>query len=43
MNDLVVQQHHQNVQICSHNLMLKQLLATSGVNVSIHIPDVPDI
>ena len=23
--------------------MLKQLLATAGVNVSIHIPDVPDI
>ena len=43
MNSLVVQQHHQNVQICSHNLMLKQLLATSGVNVSLHIPDVPDI
>ena len=25
------------------NLMLKQLLATAGVNVSLHIPDVPDI
>ena len=23
--------------------MLKQLLATAGVNVSLHIPDVPDI
>ena len=43
MNSLVVQQHHQNVQIRSHNLMLKQLLATAGVNVSLHIPDVPDI
>ena len=43
MNSLIAQQHHQHVQICSHNLMLKQLLATSGVNVSLHIPDVPDI
>ena len=43
MNSLVVQQHHQNVQIRSQNLMLKQLLATAGVNVSLHIPDVPDI
>ena len=43
MNSLVVQQHHQNVQICSQNLMLKQLRATAGVNVSLHIPDVPDI
>ena len=23
--------------------MLKQLLATAGVNVSLHIPDIPDI
>ena len=43
MNSLVVQQYHQNVQIRSHNIMLKQLLATSGVNVSLQIPDVPDI
>ena len=43
MNYLVIQQHHQNVHICSQNLMLKQILATSGVNVSLHIPDVPDI
>ena len=43
MNSLVVQQHHQNFQIRSQNLMLKQLLATSGVNVSLHIPYVPDI
>ena len=43
MNYLVVQQHHQNVQILSQNLMLKQILATAGVNVSLHIPDVPDI
>ena len=38
MNSLVVKQHHQNVQIRSQNLMLKQLLATVGVNVSLHIP-----
>ena len=43
MNSLVVQQHHQNVQIRSPNLMLKQLLAIAGVGVSLHIPDVPDI
>ena len=43
MNSLVVQQHHQNVQIHSQNLMLKQLLATAGVNVYLRIPYVPDI
>ena len=43
MNSLVVQKYHQNVQIRSQNLMLKQLLATAGVNVSFHIPYVPDI
>ena len=43
MNYLVVQQHHQNFQIRSQNLMLKQLLATAGVNVSFQIPYVPDI
>ena len=43
MNSLVVQQHHQNVQIRSQNLMLKHFLATAGVNVSLHIPDVPGI
>ena len=43
MNYLVVQQHHQNVQIHSQNLMLKQILATSGVNAPLHIPYVPDI
>ena len=43
MNSLVVQQHHQNVQIRSQNLMVKQLLATAGVNVSLHIPDIPNI
>ena len=43
MNSLVVQQHHQNVQIHSQNLMLKLILVTNGVNVPIHIPDVPYI
>ena len=43
MNSLAVQVHHQNVQISSQNLMLKQILVTSGVNVPIHIPDVPYI
>ena len=43
MNSLVVQQHHQNVHICSQNLMLKKILATDGVNAPLHITDVPDI
>ena len=43
MNSLVVQQHHQNVQIRSQNIMLKQILVTSGVNVPLHITDVPYI
>ena len=43
MNSLVVQVHHQNVQISSQNLMLKQILVTSGVNVPLHIPYVPYI
>ena len=43
MNYLVVQQHHQNVQIRGQNLMLKQILTTSGVNIPLHIPDVPGI
>ena len=30
-------------KFCSQNLTLKQLLATAGVNVYLHIPDVPDI
>ena len=43
MNSLVVQQHHQNVQICSQNLKLKQILATVGINSPLQIQDVPDI
>ena len=43
MNSLVVQQHHQNVQMRSHNIMLNQFLAAVGVNVPLHIPDVPDV
>ena len=43
MNSLVVYQHHQNVQIRSQNIMLKQILATVGVNVPLQILDVPDI
>ena len=43
MNYLVVQQHHQNVQIRSQDIMLKQILDTFIVNVTLHIPDVPDI
>ena len=43
MNSLVVQQHHQNVQICSQNLMLKKILATAVVNFPLQIKDVPVI
>ena len=43
MNSLVVQHHHQNIQMRSQNLTLKQILANVGVNVPIHIPGVPDI
>ena len=41
MNSLVVHQHHQSIQMYSQNLMLKQILATIGVNVPPHISDVP--
>ena len=40
MNYLVVQQHHQNIQMRSKNLMLKQILANVGFNVPLRIPDV---
>ena len=43
MTSLVVQQHHQNIQICSQNIVLKQILAYAGFNVHLHIPCVPDI
>ena len=43
MNSLVVQHHHQNIQIHSHNLMMKQILLSVTVNFVLHIPDVPDI
>ena len=43
MNYLVLQHHHQNIKVRNHNLTLKQILAFVGVNVPIHIPDVPDI
>ena len=42
MNYLVVLQRHQNIQMRSQNLMLKQIRATVGFNVPLHIPDVPD-
>ena len=43
MNYLVVQQHHQNIQMRSQNIMLNQILASVGVNAPLHIPDVTDI
>ena len=42
-NYLVVQQHHQNIQMRSQNLMLKKILANVGVNVHLHNPDVTNI
>ena len=43
MNSLVVHQHHQNIKMHSHNLMLKQILANAGVNFQPHILDVHGI
>ena len=43
MNYLVVHEHHQDIQMCSHNVMLKKILASAGVNIPIHNPDGPDI
>ena len=43
MNTLVTQQHHQNIQMRSQNIMLNKIIATVGVNLPLHIPDVPDI
>ena len=43
MNYLVVQQHHQNIQMHGQNIMLMKILASANVNVPLQIPDVPDI
>ena len=43
LNSLVVQEHHQNVQICSQNILLKQILANVSVIVPLHIPVGPYI
>ena len=43
MNNLIVKKHHQNIQMNIQNLMLKQILASVSVNVSLHILGVPDI
>ena len=43
MNYLIVQQHHQNIQMQTQKLMSKKILATIGVNIPLHIPDVTDI
>ena len=43
MNSLVVHQHHQNIQMRSHNLMLKNILATVVVNALLYNPYVSDI
>ena len=43
MNYLVVKQHYQNIQIHSHNILLKQILASAGVNVPLNIPNIPNI
>ena len=40
---MVVQQHHQNIQICTNNLVLKQIIGYVGVNVHLHITYVPGI
>ena len=43
MNPLVIQKHHKNIQVRSHNLRLKQIISYVVVNVPIHITDVTDI
>ena len=50
INSLVVNQHnqninqlHQNIQMRTHDLVLKQILASVGVNVTLHITNVPGI
>ena len=43
MNSLVVKWHHQNIQMRSQNLMLKQVISFVGVNALLHIIDVTDI
>ena len=43
MNYLIVEQHHQNIQMRNQNIMLKQILANVSVNDPVHIPDVPDV
>ena len=43
MNYLVLQKYHQNIQMRSHNIMLKQILSTVVVNVPLHIPYFTDI
>ena len=42
INSLVVQQHHQNIKMRSQNIMLKQIISNVGVDIPLHIPDVPD-
>ena len=37
---MVVQQHHQNIQMRGQNLMLKKIIATVDVNFHLHNPDV---
>ena len=43
MNYFVLHKNNQNIQMHSHNIMLKQILASVGVNAPLHIPDVPGI
>ena len=43
MNDFVLHKHHQKIQMCSQNLMLKKILALVGIDGTLQILDVPDI
>ena len=38
-----IDQHQQNIQMRNHNLMLMEMLASTGFNVYLHILDIPDI
>ena len=43
INSLLVNKYHQSIQMCTHNIMLKQMQNSISVAFPIHIPDVPDI
>ena len=43
MKYLVLQHHHQNIQMLTHNNTLKYMIPYTGVTVTVHTSDDPDI